>query len=99
MTKFKGTPGPWTTGAKVSRYVYGANGVPVCECEGCGESSEAEEIINAQAISAVPELIEALSNIVSHFPHWASQIDMKQIDKDAIGFAKAAVAKALGEQS
>jgi hypothetical protein len=95
MTKFKGTPGPWIA---EGRLVLWNNRPAYREVIATTQGTE-RALANAQAISAVPELIEALSNIVSHFPHWASQIDMKQIDKDAIGFAKAAVAKALGEQS
>ena len=45
---------------------------------------------------AAPDLLAALENMVSHFPHWAAQIDMKQIDRDAIGMARAAIAKATG---
>jgi hypothetical protein len=51
---------------------------------------------NARLIAAAPDLLAALEVMAAHWPHWASQIDMKQIDRDAIAMARAAIAKAKG---
>jgi hypothetical protein len=58
---------------------------------------KAEHDAKQRLIAAAPDLLAALENMVSHFPHWAAQIDMKQIDRDAVGTARAAIAKATGE--
>ena len=47
-------------------------------------------------IAAAPDLLAALEVMAAHWPYWASQIDMKQIDRDAIAMARAAIAKATG---
>jgi hypothetical protein len=66
-------------------------------CIDCGEfhgHSEPFHAGNDRLIDAAADLLEALQNMVAHFPHWASQIEMKQIDRDAINMARAAIAKA-----
>jgi hypothetical protein len=39
------------------------------------------------------ELLYALKVIASHWPHWASQMNVKQIDLDAIALVRSAIAK------
>jgi hypothetical protein len=51
----------------------------------------ADEIERLQKEHA--ELLYALKVIASHWPHWASQMNVKQIDLDAIALVRSAIAK------
>jgi len=84
------TPGPW----EVRDYELGLKAISTPNIK----NYLATEIdaADARLIAAAPDLLAALENMVSHFPHWAAQIDMKQIDRDAIGMAREAIAKAKG---
>lgn len=42
------------------------------------------------------ELLEALLNVASQIPHWATQLNIKQIDRDCFALVRAAIAKAGG---
>ena len=95
MTK-QHTPGPWyidcqnESAAIGYRAIVDNEGYTICNPSPMGQA-------DARLIAAAPDLLAALENMVSHFPHWAAQIDMKQIDRDAVGMARAAIAKSTGE--
>lgn len=92
------TPGPWITGDASIWALDDCEFHAIVDCplnQTCRDTETAWA--NARLIAASPDLLAALENMVSHFPHWAAQIDMKQIDRDAIGMARAAIAKATGE--
>lgn len=61
-------------------------------CPHDGHIGEAD----AALIAAAPELLQALQNVAAHWPHWATQLDVKQIDRDAIAIVREAIAKATG---
>lgn len=56
----------------------------------------ARRIGNDQLLEINAELLQALRVVMSHWPHWASQMDVKRIDLDAISMVRAAIAKAEG---
>jgi hypothetical protein len=95
MSEVKHTPGPW-----VSEYRQSHTG-QVAVCNGDGEGywevwtqnwgGGINQEANARLISAAPDLLEALEEIVSH-DAWAS-------DAPILASAKAAIAKAKGEQA
>lgn len=82
--EFKGTPGPWHV---MRGDVLDKNGRMVASIEGfCpGEA----EIYDAQLISAAPELLEALQDALHAYD--------KHSEYSEWDFARAAIAKALGE--
>ncbi len=91
------TPGPWIAeGAEIVALVDPEHTAtyyaPVCTID--DEWSTGIVEANARLIAAAPDLLAALQNMVAHFGHWASQIDMKQIDRDAVAMARAAIGKA-----
>jgi len=98
------TPGPWNIQDNttepygqllVESAVHGA--VSICYTMEKGETrAPAEYVQNARLMSAAPELLEALKVMVSHWPHYAANMHMTQVDRDAIGLARAAIAKATG---
>ena len=90
------TPGPWHW-ADDKGYKWGRRGLEPNVMCGTVEGLIDVDAADALLMAASPDLLAALENMVSHFPHWAAQIDMKQIDRDAIGMARAAIAKATGE--
>jgi len=86
----KHTPGPWKAKPSV---VLSENVVFWSVFSGdsflfphCNEA-------DAHLMAAAPEMLEALKVIASHWPYWASQIDVKQIDLDAIALVRSAIAK------
>jgi hypothetical protein len=90
----KHTPGPWAVGPDLEVF-YALNGVeitrPLKLTSMAGRTEE--DRANARLIAAAPELLEALKVIASHWPHWASQMNVKQIDLDAIALVRSAIAK------
>lgn len=90
MSKFKGTPGPWV--AECDTHIQGKSGDGICEVFGDNTSYE-EDIRNAKLITAAPDLLEALQNMVSSYEYEAS------IDNPALLAARAAISKALGGSS
>ena len=75
--------------------VRGSNRIAMIDCEN-EALCDFDIMENAWLIAAAPDLLAALEVMAAHWPHWASQIDMKQIDRDAIAMARAAIAKAKG---
>lgn len=110
MTKFKGTPGEWKlrTHHSLPAFVEAPKApdmpyaLDVCGDDYTGYGGEEMRRINMQAISAVPELIEALEttrgNILSLGPAGAlDEVPMPY--REWLAVVDAALAKALGEQS
>lgn len=104
MTKAQHTPGPWeiyqnsicTSDGKANEIAkltcYGVwmnDGSPYGPRNPIGQA-------NLRLIASAPDLLLALENMVAHFPFWASKLEMKQIDRDAVALARAAIAKAKG---
>lgn len=103
MKEFKGTPGPWkclreeankhyirVSGTKVGERFAVAN-VLTPTYDDIHEREAKETRANAQLISAAPELLQALQNMVESYQYEASP------DNPALLQAHAAIAKALGE--
>ena len=93
------TPGPWEMRGPceiTGRYSVTHNG-PLFYVGDAGEPGDGEA--NARLAASAPELLEALKVMVSHWPHYAANMNMTQIDRDAIGLARAAIAKATGSNT
>ncbi|MDT3546510.1 hypothetical protein [Cronobacter sakazakii] len=88
MKEFKGTPGPWhvTRGDVLDR-----NGRMVASVEGfCpGENED----YDADLIAAAPELLGVLQLILSYHEDGNCQLH-----KEDVALARAAIAKAIGEE-
>lgn len=95
----KHTPGPWEVGPVDDTVVthVGADGVRlvVAEIDGDYNQPETWPIMeaNARLIAAAPELLEALDRI----QNWPRVFD--GLRAEDVAFARAAIAKATGEQS
>lgn len=90
MKRFEGSPAPWRINS-VDYHDYGlidAEGVEImllkADCE--------RDDHNATLIAAVPDLLEALQNMVTAYEYEAS------IDNPALLAAREAISKALGEE-
>src|SRR5690606_2736111 len=106
MSAFKGTPGPWQLSIETPTIIkqdmssIGLSRGGVLIASACGHiSSELyptyeQAIANARLIAAAPELLEALTEIVAA----ADGDGWKQLDP-SFAAARAAIAKATGEQS
>lgn len=104
MSTLEMTPGPWhlsyvktPEGIEDCDFnLSGSNFVQVCKCV-CPYGSQDERKANAQAISAVPDLIEALQGLFEHcamvHKHWGENSNRAEAD-EAIAKAHAALAKA-----
>lgn len=104
MKNFKGTPGPWFFAAKHDdcevRYVCKGENYNRCNdvCTLYTGSAE-EQYANANLIAAAPELLEALQLILSVHGEMGDS-NVWSINKSHEGRkARAAIDKALGEQS
>lgn len=102
MKEFKGTKGEWlweensASNPNDSTYIeVRANGPQIAYLQsftGYGDSHSREATIaNANLISAAPDLLQALQNMVESYQYEASP------DNPALLQARAAIAKALGE--
>ena len=66
------TPGPWRVDESVPDQIITDTGAPpnqellICTVEKLGIAMDEEEEANAQAIAALPELVEALKYAISH---------------------------------
>ena len=60
------TPGPWRTGGLANRFVFGGNGLPVCECNSGDEGTCRADKANACLIAAAPELLSTIEFYVQH---------------------------------
>lgn len=100
MTKTQHTPGPWKAignpYSDKARDVIAPNGNRIAALNGAAFDYSSEVAANARLIASAPDLLTALENMVAHFPFWASKLEMKQIDRDAVALARAAIAKAKG---
>jgi len=98
MTQATHTSGPWRiTTDFIGVYDSEARRIANMDSDGAPDFDEDETIANARLIAAAPDLLAALENMVAQYAYWASQIEMKQIDRDAAAMARAAITKAKGE--
>ncbi|MFF1016597.1 hypothetical protein [Proteus mirabilis] len=92
---FKGTPAPWRHD-EYHRTVKASNHKTVCIVPTTSNESNA----NAHLIAAAPELLESLRELVSAMERY--EIDVGESapvkHKEMMNKAKAAIAKALGQQ-
>lgn len=87
------TEGPWATDGRDSAWdILAPNDTRIASVW----RLRAKGAADARLISAAPDLLAALENMVAHFPFWASKMDMTQIDRDAVALARAAITKAKG---
>ena len=106
MTTQKHTPGPWKVVHEEERYP-GWNG-PIPHSIGtsdgetiiarCPDGWGAEDNANARLIAAAPELLDALSEIMSHRTPIPDE-DSDYVPRLIIDQARAAIHKATGEDS
>lgn len=93
MSEFKGTPGPWRIARKREGKGFIESVGPCLAEEYAGSAWLGVSDEDANLIAAAPELLEALMDFTSLYP-----TDI-HYDKDSlVGRARAAIAKALGEQ-
>ena len=100
----KHTPGPWVVVGSRTKYVearlVGSLMQEVAACgptladEGYGQQQEA----NARLIAAAPDLLEALQDIAEYWNQDQNEAAMADACWHAIHTARAAIAKATGEQ-
>jgi hypothetical protein len=101
------TPGPWRVEDRLDRPVSGGGGALQVQAAHRGEGSsycvasvnlwESPEA-NARLIAAVPELYEALSEVVTLLEGWHRLNFADEIQQQSVRLAKRALAKARGEQ-
>lgn len=110
MIKFKGTPGPWDYGWRIQPNgcpTVGGKGLMVCVVAHSAKDPEQKEtaLANANLISAAPDLLAALEECLPCLG-WEHDSD-EEIEREhelgngyaeLILRARAAIAKALGEQ-
>ena len=100
----KHTPGTWAVVGNRTKYVEARliSGLiqevaacgPTMADEGYGQQQEA----NARLIAAAPDLLEALQNIADYWNQDQNEAAMADACWHAIHTARAAIAKATGEQ-
>jgi len=122
MSAFKGTPGPWAVNPVSAQVDAMPSLLPVCQLLWpTDQRSEAETEDNARLISAAPELLEALEQLIgpeddpkAGWRGWTPSTEMfrcefcgqedldcgriQHDDRCPIKAARAAIAKATGEQ-
>lgn len=110
--KTQHTPGPWqwaasTAGTQDDVYHVGAEYEPhgdICtiakqDPQQDGGRSRALELANARLIAAAPELLEALEQCLQVACELGAEESRYPSDKKAVAIARAALAKAKGEQA
>lgn len=90
--EFKGTPAPWIN---VGGWVDAEGNGIICSLSAVSMKPEDVDEANANLIAAAPELLEALIELTESAKE---AIDGLGDLSDAIDTAKAAIAKALGQQ-
>jgi hypothetical protein len=88
------TKGQWRDGGKHSREIYDAHsGHTICKAPVADAWPDVVWDDNAQAISAVPDMIEALQNLISYlesnYDH--NEIAMQECDKALLALEKAGI--------
>lgn len=106
------TPGPWETGAVMTRVEVLPQGwrmpMLIADCHGKhSPESEAERVANARLIAAAPGLLAALQSVIDYAENEAFSLskhkDSEECEQDAIKaneaceIARAAIAKATGK--
>lgn len=101
MSEHKFTPGPWEMvgddrwSSSGFRIVDGQdNEVEIAATGAWGPEYSAEEEANARLMTAAPDLLEALEEVMDCWLYGAAQPDKQK----AISLAQQAIAKALGNQ-
>lgn len=101
MSEFKGTPRPWVNvGGWVDAEKSGDLSSIICAIDSvASKNPESVNDANAQLISAAPELLEALQDMLSGWEYIRSQHgDLYGVGWDrAQNKAKSAISKALGK--
>jgi hypothetical protein len=96
----KHTPAPWrllppSSGVDNNWHVTDADDTFVAHVYGFGHAVDEQSLINARLISAAPDLLEVLQFVVDrHAPAVADLL----FGEGWVGAAKAAIAKATGEE-
>lgn len=105
MSDTKHTPGPWKYSADFSengdRYtdfsIYAGDMNVIGACGSCGLPTICSEA-NARLIAAAPELLEALSSLTAVLGLKPKELSLQAL-QEAYDIARAAIAKAQGEQA
>lgn len=94
----KHTPGPWTVeSVRSGFYIMSQFDVIVATADPDGRYGTIGNEANARLIAAAPDLLAALKHIISNCRVFCE--DSMDIDDGAVYDARAAIAKAKGEQS
>ncbi len=94
MNLINGLPEYLALGGEDKKRLIDNGGMTVGQLREDRNFSEAFNKALVTRYNAHEELVEALQNMVSHAPYWFSKMDVKQIDKDALAMARAALQKA-----
>jgi hypothetical protein len=100
MTEF--TAGPWERGESGTQrfmvYALDATGQRIADCTNeLTFHSDKKKIANAQLISAAPELLDALSDIISWIDNWGGDMTEDEEWPESYRRAADAMIKARGE--
>lgn len=101
MSKFKGTPGPWYVTGHMTKYIEARIGGGIFQEVAAVGPTDAvggygsQQRANARLIAAAPELLESLDELANGYA--GNGWDVGIVPR--ISKARAAIAKALGEDS
>ena len=106
MNETKFTPGPWKSPTEIQSCldetsVYGADGLIVAALtyDSSDFRPEEENFANAQLIAAAPDLYADLSELTVWWANWMPDAASSNGGYGALEKARAALAKARGEES
>ena len=97
MTENKHTPGPWMVGPSGKTIFGGEDELLLASCE-LTPFTPTTKRANARLIAVAPELLEALEEMVKMYEDVVDCSDLLEPDSEPTADAKAAIAKAKGEQ-
>lgn len=95
--EFKGTPAPWNYNDNISGAITDSNGDKVVCAHPVLYVNSKEMKANAHLIAAAPELLEALQKLLKYHDDFYG-IEPDEDPEHPLAIAKAAIAKALGQQ-
>lgn len=102
----KHTPGPWFITGSMTKYVEARiPGRMIQEVAACGPTAAddgygEQQMANARLIAAAPDLLEALSGMLEIYggKNDTDGLPKHEVELNLIAHARAAIAKARGEQ-
>lgn len=95
--EFKGSKSPWNYNSNITGDVDDSTGAMVACVYPIYDENEEEMKANAHLIAAAPELLEALQRLLKYHDDFYG-IEQDEDPEHPLAVAKAAIAKALGQQ-